>query len=566
MALHHHSDCPWRVRVDDEQGNPCGAGVLLDDWHVLTCAHVVRFAGAEPGGPAARVRISSVACRPEWTRTARVAPGSWVHENGTRRGDVALLELDESAGCGTRTTLWKVPISGGTVRVYGFPQAEPYGIGTDAELAGSGGRQGEWGLLKQLRAGDPWIEEGYSGAGVVALDGRFEGRVIGMVVADFVNGDARAAWMLPTETVLTYLPQIREFTGGDRTDELAPSAGELPGDVLGDPLRLALTRELTRLLDDGWAGTVVVRTSGSTGVGDSWLVRLVRTADPAARATVSDEELTRAPGDTVLRLGSIDAAYDARGRTVAEVRDYLAGRFGLEGGSVEAVVGQLLHRTPPACLVVGSVDLADDPDALVRELLGPLAFRARSRGLRLVLGFVNRPPGDLPHEVSLDPEPLIGATTGRVTSAEAQAAVGQLAAEEEAAARLQEEKAWQYFRAPRLPQAAAPRLRVRLSVARTTEPNPELGAVHDEAVRALAGTEDYGRAVRRMIRTHQDLSTSLELHRVRAARYFGDEDRRLGELHAPAARALQTVPIDLKAARKLVRRYTDEVNRRIDEG
>ncbi|MFI1163701.1 serine protease [Streptomyces sp. NPDC020801] len=567
MGLHHHREDPWRVRVDDERGTPCGAGVLLDDRHVLTCAHVVRYAGAAPGGTAARVRITSVACRPEWTATACVPPESWVHEEGTRRGDVALLELDEPAPCGTRTTLWKVPISGGRVGVYGFPQVEPYGIWTDAELAGAGGREGEWGLLRQLRVGDPWIEKGYSGAGVVARDGEFRDRVIGMVVADYVNGDARAAWMLPTETVLTYLPRIREFTDGDRTDELGPPGGELPRDVLGDPLRLALTQELTRLLHGGWSGTVVVGTGGTTGVGSSWLVRLVRTADPAARAAVSGDELSGAPGDTVLGLGSIDAAYDARGRSVAEVRDYLAGRFGLGTGSqVREVVRRLLRRRPPACLVVGGVDRAQDPDALVRELLGPLAVRARSRGMRLVLGFVDRPPGDLPYDVSLDPEPLHGATPRRVTSAETQAVVGQLAAAEEASARLHEDWGAQFFGAPRLPHAAAPRLRVRLAVARTTEPNPELAALHDDAVRARAGTERHDNALRRMVRTHQDLATSLELHRVRAARFFGDEDRTLGELHAPASRALQTVPIDLAAARTLVGRYTDEVNRRIEEG
>lgn len=36
-----------------------------------------------------------------------------------------------------------------------------------------------------------------------------------------------------------------------------------------------------------------------------------------------------APRDTVLGLGTIDAAFDARGKTVAEVTDYLAERSGL---------------------------------------------------------------------------------------------------------------------------------------------------------------------------------------------------------------------------------------------
>ncbi|MFD0002002.1 serine protease [Streptomyces sp. NPDC127178] len=568
MALHHHSDGPWRVRVDDEDGTPCGAGVLLDDRHVLTCAHVVRDAGAGPGGTTAHVRISSVACRPEWSRIAHVAPGTWVHRNDTQRGDVALLELDEPAGCGTRTTLWKAPISGGSVRVYGFPHADPIGMGTDARLAGSGGRQGEWGLLKRVREGDPWIEPGYSGAGVMALGGEFDGRVIGIVVADYVDGDAKAAWMLPTETVLSYLPRIGElgFFDGDPADELGRSRGELTDDVLGDPLRLALTQELTRLLDSGWSGTVTVGTGGTTAVGDSWLVRLVRTADPAARATVSDDELTGAPGDTVLGLGVIDAAYDARGRSVADVCGYLTRRFGLPGGDARAVARQLLRRRPPACLVVGGVDRAQDPDALVRDLLGQLAGRARSRGIRLVLGFEGTPPDGLAHDVSLDPEPMRGPAVGAVTAANAQGVVGLLAAEEDAAAALEQEWGVRFFAPPRLPPRAAPRLRVRLAVARGTEPSPELTAVHDRAVAARAAVARYDREVRRLAGAHQDLSSTLELHRLRAARYFGDEDRRLAELHAPAARALQTVPIDLTAARRSVGRYVDEVNRRIEEG
>lgn len=558
------------MRVDAEDGTPCGAGVLLDDRHALTCAHVVRYAGAGPEGTATRVRISSVACREEWSRTARVAPGSWVHRNGTRRGDVALLELDEPAECGTVTTLWRAPISGGRVRVYGFPRAEPFGIGADAELSGPGGRAGEWGLLNQVRDGGPWIEEGYSGAGVMALGGEFDRHVIGIVVADYVNGDARAAWMLPTETVLAYLPQIERFIDGGRTNHLGPSAGSWPDDVLGDTLRLALTRELTGLLGGGWSGTAVVGTGGATGAGASWLLRLVRTADPAARAGFSDAELTDAPGDTVLGLGAIDAAYDARDRSVADVRGYLADRFGLPGGGSAQVVGQLLRRKPPACVVVGSVDRAENPEALVRELLGPLARRARTWGMRLVIGVEDRPSPDLAYEVSLDPGPLTGGPPGgrteATTAAAAEAAVRQLAAAEDAATLLQVEQGWKFFSPPRLPPSAAPRLRVRLAVAREREPDPELAAIHARAVEALTVVLRFERNLRRLITICEELRTSLELHRVRAARFFGDEDLRLGDLHAPAARELRTPPIDLTAARTLVKRYTDEVNRRIDEG
>ncbi|MET9479035.1 serine protease [Streptomyces sp. NPDC006638] len=571
MGQHHHSDKPWRVRVDDADGTPRGAGVLLDERHVLTCAHVVRNAGAAPGGSVGGVRITSVACRPEWTRTARVAPGSWVQKNDTQRGDVTLLRLDEPADCGTRTTLWRVPLSAGGVSVYGFPEASgTLGMGADAELAGSGGREGEWGLLNQVRPRGPWIEPGYSGAGVAVSEGEFRGRVIGIVVADYVDGDAHAAWMLPTETIQAYLPQIEPYTDGVRTNDLGPSAGKWPDDVLGDSLRLALTQELTRLLDGRWAGAVVVGTGGATGAGGSWLVRLVRTADPAARAGLSDAEIAGAPGDTVLGLGAIDAAYDARGRSVEDVQGYLTERFGLPGGDDRDIVRQLLRRRPPACLVVGSVDRAEDPGELVRRLLGPLAARARTHGLRLALGFEDRPPTGMPYEVSLDAERLTstvrGGAPGGVTAEAAEAAVGQLAAEEDAAARLQAASGRWFFAAPRLPVAAAPRLRVRTAVARGAGPDPELAAIHLHAAAARAEVARFSKELALMTAALEDLRKSLEVHRVRAARYFGDEDLALGELYAPAARALQTPPIDLPAARKRVRRYIDEVNRRIEEG
>ncbi|WP_225846835.1 serine protease [Streptomyces sp. HPF1205] len=571
---HHHTEDPWRVRVDDADGTVCGAGVLLDDRHVLTCAHVVRDAGAEPGGRAPHLRITSVACRPEWTRTARVSPDSWVHEMGTQRGDVALLRLDDPADCGTRTTLRRAPVSGGRVSAYGFPYASrDIGMGAEAELGPAGGREGEWVLLNQVRPGGPWIEPGYSGAGVTLTEGEFKGRVIGIVVADFVDGGARAAWMLSAETIERYLPEIERVTDGSPGNDLGSGGGpprEGEGgdggeDVLGDSLRLALTQELTRLLGGKWAGTVVVGTGGATGAGSSWLVRLVGTADPAARVGLSDAELTAQPRDTVLGLGAIDAAYDARGKGVEDLRSYLVGRFGLAGGTDTDVVNQMLRRRPPACLVVGGVDLAEDPDALVRRMLARLARGARSRGLRLVLGFEGRPPAGLSYEVALDPEQLpADAGKGGVTLDAAEAAVRDLAAEEEAAALLQAEYGLTFLTAPRAPTAVAPRLRLRLAVSRGTGQEHELAAIRSRADSALARATAFQEDLRQMITALEDLRKTLELQRVRAARHFGDEDAELGELYTAAARESQTPPIDLRAARRRIRRFSDAVNRRIE--
>ncbi|MDG4858927.1 hypothetical protein P8605_12310, partial [Streptomyces sp. T-3] len=148
--------------------------------------------------------------------------------------------------------------------------------------------------------------------------------------------------------------------------------GDLPGELLDDPLQLALTRELTRLLAADRAGTVVVGTGRATGAGSSWLVRLARTSDPASRSDAEGDGPGGTPSGTVLGFGAIDAAYDARGKSTDDVRAYLASRFGLGGnGGTGELLHALLHRRPPPCLVVDGIDRAADCAELVSELLAP---------------------------------------------------------------------------------------------------------------------------------------------------------------------------------------------------
>lgn len=560
MATHRHTDNPWRVRVDDADGQPVGAGVLLDDRTVLTCAHVVTQAGAAPDGPRSHLLVRSAVCSPEWQATARIAPENWVHRNGTRRGDVALLGLDEPAPCEGGARLWLAPISGGRVRAYGFPSNDPYGMEVDAELGGSGGREGEWAVLNRLHEARPWIEQGFSGAGVYAPEGPFRDRVLGIVVADYIAGEAKAAWMLPTETIRDYLP-VERYVAGAPT--IVTRSGPTPPDAgLDDPVRLALTRELTRLLSSPWSGTVVL-TGGATGTGTSWLVRLVRTAAPETRARVLDAELSGAPRDTVLRLGVVDAAYDAQDSSLDDVRRYLTDRFWLPDDI--PVLDGLLRRRPPPCLVIGGVDRAADPEALVTELLEPLARRARTRGIRLVLGFHEQPPPGLPYEVSLGPERPARSASAPAGRRDAEDRVERLAAAEEAAAACCAEWGLRFFGPPRLPPRRAPQLRVHLAVAAGPDPGTELAAVRDDAVAALDRVTRFQSAMRGLVAEYEDLLRTLEVHRVRSRRFFDAEDAHLARRHEAAAHRLRTAPVDLRAARAAVGRYRDEVNRRIEE-
>jgi hypothetical protein len=542
--------------------------VLLDEWNVLTCAHVT---GAENQ----EVEIQSTVCRPEWRTTARVCPGSWIyHALDTRRRDVALLRLDNPAPCDGHAKLWCAPLSGGRVRAYGYPQAERYGIPADAELAGDGGREGELGLLNRLRDDAQWIEPGFSGAGVMMLDGDHAGHVIGIIVADFHNNSARAAWMMPTETIRRHLPGIGGFVVGEPTTTLPGSSGDRKQSAAHlDPLHDALTRELRRLLTSEWAGTVVI--PGTTDTGTTWLARLVPTNDPARRAAIPDSavpgtDFAAVDRDTVPPPCAIDVACDARGKPIAEIRRYLAERFGMSGGEPD-LVRRLLRRQPPVCIVIDSVDRAESPAALIREVLRPLAAGARSRGMRLVLGFDSETPRALPFEVSLDPGPIAGSSSRSVSARDAEKHVRELADAEDAAARINSENESRFSKPPRLPRARAPRLRVRLAVARTSDPNvanpiPELAAIDEAAVMALGKVTSFLQRSGQLSRELEDLRYTLEVHRIRAGRHWHDEDQPFGDLRDEAVRALWRAPIDVADARELVQRYEAEINRHIDGG
>ncbi|MGH3246690.1 MAG: trypsin-like serine protease [Trebonia sp.] len=555
MQGHSHGEHPWRVRVDVDRddGAVRGAGVLLADGHVLTCAHVA-------GDEQAHVTVTSAACRPEWHATARVVPRSWVYKGGTREGDVALLKLDEPAPCDGHAALWCVPLSQGKVRAHGFPDVETGGIPVDAELGGDGGHEAQFGLLKVASPHGQWIEPGFSGAGVWVLEGEHAGHVIGIVVAEFNNEPAKAAWMMPTEVIRGYLPQVAGYVAGEPADRLSPSGTVLPDLASGDTVRVALSLELARLLTSEWTGTVVLAHGGSD-TGTTWLARLVRTADPTTRAGTPGKALTAAPSGTVLGLGTVDAAYDAHGKSVAEVTRYLAERFGLPLDASD-LPSRLARRRPPPCLVIAGVDQARAPAALIHDLVRPLAIRARSRGLRLVLGFDGPPPDNLPYDALLDPAPIPG-KAGRLAAAEVEARAEELAAAEAEAVRLGEQDEHHIRKPPTLPPAVAPSLRVRLAAARDLGDGAELAGIAAAADAALDRIAEFRRRRERIHGRLAKLRGTLKANFVRQARHLSPEDAALGKLYVTAEMALMKAPIDLTAAEAAVDRYVAELDRRL---
>lgn len=550
-------DEAWQVRVCDARGNTVGAGVLLGADIVLTCAHVVEAAADEDSaatGEALSVRIESVLCRPRWSASAKVIPGCWVSEHGTQRGDVALLRLGKPVTCHSGARLRKSPVRDVEVRLHGFPfsGSDRVGVIAEGKLVGST-YDGEW-VEMHPHHGDrgQWVTSGFSGAGVIESG---TGHVVGILVAVREASGQANAWMMPAATIAGYLPAVRPFVDGvDAVDEAFDHSAENTAAPPDTDVDLALRLEVRRLFGGTWSGTAVI--AGAAGT--PWLARLVATADPAVRQRMPDAVTSP---DAALAIGAIDLALDAGGCTVREIREHIAGRFGLPGTDSGLLVDRLVHRRPPPAMVIDRVDSARDSRQLVSELLWPLAERARRHGVRLVLGFAGQPPGNLPYELLIGSQPVTGTASHRVGTEEVRRRVARLARKEDDLLDLHAEVSRLVAGAVRPPPCTAPWLRVRVAVAAAAE----LAAIDDHVGQSLARV---GRAIDelgRLKREHERLRVILDVYWDRAESRFGAENPKLVQLHTAALEMLRAGPCDLDAARSAVDAYIDAVRGRADQ-
>src|SRR2546421_4824705 len=132
----------WRVRICLPAGPVCGAGVLIDPEHVVTCAHVVPGGRHTPEG--AVVEFPDSADR----RARHVTVVAFEPPGDGERGDVAVLRLTGAAppdvvparlaACGTVT-------AGREGRAYRLAGPGPAGGGAPGRLVrrnGPGGGRG----------------------------------------------------------------------------------------------------------------------------------------------------------------------------------------------------------------------------------------------------------------------------------------------------------------------------------------------------------------------------------------------------------------------------------------
>jgi serine/threonine-protein kinase PknG len=352
----------WRVRIQVD-GVVRGAGMLVGEKQVLTCAHVVGEA-SKSDAPDGMVVVEFVSVRGTPLVRAKVAEGGWIPVHNDESGDLALLDLLDPDEKSPReyAPMQRGDFRGRRVQAFGFPEgAEQIGVNADATVSDWAGPGGEW-IQLNSQPDDTRVTNGFSGAAVVDEE---TGAVIGMVVMAYARDRPSVSWMTPVETILHYLRDLSDCVAGSpavdgelaAVDNVSPAQGGVAQKWggffrrIGPPVRLVVTGEPGSSVTAGLRSMIVL-------------------ADRERRPRSSGP-----PGDrTVPPIGSVDLAVNASGKTVEELSARINDRFEPSTDS---------RRRLPATLVVDGVDDADDPEALLRKLLKPLA----DDGIRLLLGF-----------------------------------------------------------------------------------------------------------------------------------------------------------------------------------
>jgi V8-like Glu-specific endopeptidase len=219
------------VRLHTADGHVVGAGFLVSERHILTCAHVVSqaldLADSPVDPPPGVVSLDFPRIPPHTLLTARVV--LWCPPLPDGSGDLAGLELGcepptgaERVRFASAEDVWKHDFS-----VLGFPEGYDDGVWATGRLLR---RQAtNWIQIEDVKAQGFAVGPGFSGTPV--WDEQLQG-VVGMVVAASRPADTRTAFVIPLEVLaaarpLLTIPQgqprnpykgLRPFTQRDSAD------------------------------------------------------------------------------------------------------------------------------------------------------------------------------------------------------------------------------------------------------------------------------------------------------------------------------------------------------------
>ena len=395
------SNRSWIVAIYGDGPKPIGAGVVIDNAHVLTCRHVVL------GKTVQQLRLAF-----PWAQNPFESPievRTWWAPNHVD-ADIAILRLAQRLPHGVEPARIRRPrgvdLFGLRWWAYGFQDRR----GNDA--SGSIGADQGYGWVRLDTDSRYHIDPGFSGAGlwvpgyeaVVGLvgqrQGEGDGRCFTLDAAVVAFSDARLdeladKWELKAAGASAFeawgwsLISDAEGRRHWRPRSRGVSRNEEQGYRFSG--RTAALANIKEWLESPVSDRRVLVVTGSPGVGKSAvLARIVTTSDPRIV-----EELPAADHWVRAPLESIACAVHAKGKTSIEVAHEIA--RAVSAPLVERVEDSLTHirerlntRTQGNfTLVVDALDEAATPsDArdIVRHLLLPLARNCADVGARVLVG------------------------------------------------------------------------------------------------------------------------------------------------------------------------------------
>ncbi|MEJ6486294.1 AAA-like domain-containing protein [Nostoc punctiforme UO1] len=199
------------VRIYSNSGKVVGAGFLVSQKCVLTCAHVVAdalgIARNTTEMPDAEVHLDFPLLAAKQFFTARIVFWRPVNPNEFAE-DIAGLELESSPPNTAQPVrlvaseeLW-----GHRFRVLGFPKNQPNGVWAAGEIRA--GLANGWVQLEDIKQQGYALEPGFSGAPI--WDEQLQG-VAGMAVAaEMERAAAKAAFIIPTQVLVTAWSELGE--------------------------------------------------------------------------------------------------------------------------------------------------------------------------------------------------------------------------------------------------------------------------------------------------------------------------------------------------------------------
>ncbi len=252
---------PSIVRICKSNGIVVGAGFLVQEKYILTCAHVVAQAlgiseyTAEK--PLEEVNLDFVILEPGEIFQARVVIWRQVQADNSLPPpedgeDIAVLKLETAPPVGAipAPLLSKKKLEGHGFAAFGFPDGHDNGVWAYGVLCR---RQGAgWVQIEAEKEPGFRVEPGFSGTPI--WDKKLKGIVGIAVAADLERIEAKVAFMIPTEMLVKAWSKLGEWT----IPPLIPGKNRAKGSWYSSP--------------KVWAGLVLVPVLSSTAF---WLPQLI---------------------------------------------------------------------------------------------------------------------------------------------------------------------------------------------------------------------------------------------------------------------------------------------------